>query len=133
MKPDLAACNAALEGCCRGLESVNDTENVIKTMLILGVRPDELSFGFLAYLYALKGLKEKIKELEDFLSGFGFLNKKTFYNNLISCYVKSGNLESVSATILQSLKGGGEDRNFSEETYCEVVNGFFFRKEISRD
>ncbi|CAL5399307.1 unnamed protein product [Camellia sinensis] len=124
MKPDLAACNAALEGCCRVLESIGDAESVVETMSVLGVRPDESSFGFLAYLYALKGLGEKIIELEGLMRGFGFVNKRIFLSNLISGYVKAGSLVSVSVTILSNLRGHGEESNFSEETYCEVVNGF---------
>ncbi|KAL7240676.1 hypothetical protein ACSBR2_006346 [Camellia fascicularis] len=124
MKPDLAACNAALEGCCHVLESIGDAESVVETMSVLGVRPDESSFGFLAYLYALKGLGEKIIELEGLMRGFGFVNKRIFLSNLISGYVKAGSLESVSVTILSNLRGHGEESNFSEETYCEVVNGF---------
>ncbi|KDP41302.1 hypothetical protein JCGZ_15709 [Jatropha curcas] len=125
MKPDLAACNVALEGCCCELESVSDAENVIETMSVLGIKPDELSFGFLAYLYALKGLKEKIIELKVLMDGFGLLNKRLFYSYLIGGYVKSGNLESISATILCSLREEDrENSNFSEETYCEVVRGF---------
>lgn len=125
MKPDLAACNAALEGCCRHIESVNGAENVVETMSVFGVRPNESSFGFLAYLYALKGLKEKIIELESLMSGFGFSNKRVFIANLISGYVKSGNLESVSATILCSIRElDGQDPSFNEETYSEVVKGF---------
>ncbi|KAH7861332.1 hypothetical protein Vadar_024702 [Vaccinium darrowii] len=44
-KPNLVACNAALEGGCRNLESVTNVESVVETMSILGVMPDELSFG----------------------------------------------------------------------------------------
>ncbi|XP_015895160.3 pentatricopeptide repeat-containing protein At1g69290 [Ziziphus jujuba] len=125
MKPDLIACNAALEGCCRELESVDDAEKVVETMSILGVRPDELSFGYLAYLYALKGLEEKISELENLMIGFGFSDKRVFQRNLIGGYVKSGNSESVLETILSGLReGNGEYLNLSEETYCEVVKGF---------
>lgn len=76
MKPDVGACNAALEGCCCELESVSDAERVVGTMSNLGIRPDEFSFGFLGYLYALKGLEEKIRELEVLMGGFGCLNKK---------------------------------------------------------
>lgn len=124
MKPDLPACNAALEGCCCELESVSDAENVVETMSVLGIRPDESSFGYLAYLYALKGLEEKIIELENLMGGFGFSNKRVFFSNLISGYVKLGNLEFVSKTILRSLKVEGEGTIFGEETYCEVVKGF---------
>lgn len=124
MKPDLTACNAALEGCCRELESSSDAESVVETMSVLGIRPDESSFGSLAYLYALKGRVEKIIELEGLMNEFGFSNKRVFFGNLISGYVKSGNLESVSATILQSLSADCEHLSFGEETYCEVVKGF---------
>lgn len=126
MKPDLAACNAALEGCCCELISVSDAEKVVETMAVLGVRPDESSFGFLAYLYAFKGLEDKITELEALMGGFGFSNKRLFQNNLINGYVKSGKLEFVTATILRGLRDGdGTCLDLDEETYCQVVKGFF--------
>ncbi|KAB5556975.1 hypothetical protein DKX38_007884 [Salix brachista] len=104
MKLDMNACNVALEGCCCELESVSEAEKVIETMSVLGIKPNELSFGFLAYLYALKGFKDKIIELTGLISGFGFSNKRLFCSYLISGHVKSGNLEAVSETILCSLR-----------------------------
>nr|KYP65693.1 Pentatricopeptide repeat-containing protein At1g69290 family [Cajanus cajan] len=77
MKPDVGACNAALEGCCCELESVSDAERVVGIMAKLGVRPDESSFGFLGYLYALKGLQEKIQGssiVVDKSIGYGIVN-----------------------------------------------------------
>lgn len=125
MKPDLVLCNAALECCCRELESVSDAEKVIETMSVLGTRPDEFSFGLLAYLYATKGLEEKILELKGLIGRFGFSDKRVFLQHLISGYLKSGNLGSVSATILFALKEGeAQDLRFSEETYNEVVKVF---------
>ncbi|GLT92821.1 hypothetical protein SLE2022_106360 [Rubroshorea leprosula] len=125
LKPDLAACNAALEGSCCNLQSVSDAEKVVETMSVSGIRPDELSFGFLAYLYALKGLDDKIIELEKLMDGFGFSSKKVFYSSLISGYVKSGKLDSVSSTILSNLKEySGKDLDFGDETYCEMVKEF---------
>lgn len=125
MKPDLVACNAALQGCCRNLESVTDAEKVVETMSVLGIRPDESSFGPLGYLYALKGLVDKISELECLMDGFGLKDKSVFYSNLISGYVKVGNLRSVTETILRCRRegdGGGVD--LAEETYSEVAEGF---------
>ncbi|KAL4303120.1 hypothetical protein GQ457_10G028660 [Hibiscus cannabinus] len=125
LKPDLAACNAALECCCYELESVLDAEKVVATMTMLGVRPDESSFGFLSYLFALKGLEKKILELENLMVEFGFPNKQVLYNSLIVGYVKSGKTDLVSGTILRSLReGDGEDLNFNDETYCQVVKGY---------
>ncbi|CAI0390774.1 unnamed protein product [Linum tenue] len=125
MKPDLDACNVALEGCCRELESIRDAERVIETMSVLNIKPDEFSFGFLGYLYALKGHTMKINELKGLIKGFGFSNSSLFYSSLIGGYVKSGNLKSVSATILSCLKEENEEvMHFSRETFCEVINGF---------
>ncbi|KNA16569.1 hypothetical protein SOVF_087600 [Spinacia oleracea] len=125
MKPNLDACNAALEGCCSDLESVEEAERVIELMSVLGVRPNELSFGLLGYLYALKGLEGKIVELGSLMGGFGFTDKMVFLSYLIRGYVKAGSMESVSKTVLCSLKAGeGDGSKFSEETYCEIVKGF---------
>ncbi|CAN7080908.1 unnamed protein product [Brassica oleracea var. botrytis] len=41
MRPDLHACNAALEACCRQMESLSDVESVIESMSMIGVKPDE--------------------------------------------------------------------------------------------
>ncbi|MBA0698993.1 hypothetical protein Goari_000668 [Gossypium aridum] len=125
MKPDLAACNAALECCCCELESVLDAEKVVATMSVLGVLPGESSFGFLSYLFALKGLEKKIDELEKLMVEFGFSNKRVFFNSLIGGYVKSGKIDSVSTTVLRSLgEGNGKEWIFSDETHCEVVKGY---------
>ncbi|KAE8673259.1 Pentatricopeptide repeat-containing protein [Hibiscus syriacus] len=125
LKPDLAACNAALECCCYELESVSDAEKVVATMSFLGVRSDENSFGFLSYLFALKGLEKKIDELENLMPEFGFSDKQVLYNSLIGGYVKSGNIVFVSATIMRSLReGNGKDLNFNDETFCQVVKGY---------
>ncbi|KAI3730702.1 hypothetical protein L1987_61876 [Smallanthus sonchifolius] len=125
LRPNLAACNAALEGCCHELESVTDAQKLLDVMSVLGVRPDDTSFGWLAYLYAIKGLGKKIMELEDLVSRFGFSDKSLFISKLISGYVKSGDLESVSTTILHNLKAlEGKGLNFHEETYGEMVKGY---------
>ncbi|KAJ8565773.1 hypothetical protein K7X08_008349 [Anisodus acutangulus] len=94
-------------------------------MSVLGVWPDEYTFGLLAYLYALKGLKEKIAELEGLIRGFGFPDKGVFFSNLISGFMKCGNLASVSATILQGVREmDGQRLSFRERTYNDVVSGF---------
>ncbi|CAN8232463.1 unnamed protein product [Cochlearia groenlandica] len=129
MKPDLPASNAALEACCLLIESLDDAEHVIESMAVLGVKPDESSFGFLAYLYASKGLKEKISELENLMECFGFASRRIFYSNVIRGYIKCGDLDSVSDVIFRSFKER-EGSGFCEETYCEVVKGFVESKSV---
>ncbi|KAI3954524.1 hypothetical protein MKX01_013241 [Papaver californicum] len=125
MRPDVAGCNAALEGCCYELESVDEADKVFNIMSVLGVQPNESSFRFLAYLYALKGCRQKILELETLLDEYGFSSKGILYSNLISGYTKSGNLESATDFILRGLReADGKSLNFGEETFSEVVKGF---------
>ncbi|RAL37599.1 hypothetical protein DM860_000293 [Cuscuta australis] len=126
LKPDLAACNAALECCCREVESVIEANKVVDTMSRLGVRPDEYTFGLLAYLYARKGLKEKIAEIEDLITRFAFPSRNIYLSSLISGYIKSGDLESVTATVIHNLGVNGEEGKIilSEETCAEIVKGF---------
>ncbi|XP_077215140.1 pentatricopeptide repeat (PPR) superfamily protein [Tasmannia lanceolata] len=124
MKPDLAACNAALKGCC-DLGSVSDAEGVVETMSVLGVRPDAASFGFLAYLYASKDLENKIVELEKLMGEFELYPKTIFYSSLINGYIKLGNFECISAVILRALRERNDNDSFlGEETYSEVVKSF---------
>ncbi|GAB2297139.1 hypothetical protein Dimus_031239 [Dionaea muscipula] len=126
MKPGLSGFNAALEGCCWVIESVSHADRVIELMSLLDVRPDESSFGFLGYLYSVKGgLEEKIIELEDLMRGLGFNNRTAFLSNVVRGYAKSGDLASVSKAILHSVDEGNEHGSqISEETYCEVVRGY---------
>lgn len=123
MKPDLVACNAALEYYCHEAESVVDAEKVIETMSVLGVRPNVETFGLLAYLYAVKGMNEKVIELENVMSRLGISDRMVFIHNLICGYLKLGDFELVSSTILRGLKEGDE-QGISQETCNEVVKGF---------
>ncbi|OAY64844.1 Pentatricopeptide repeat-containing protein [Ananas comosus] len=123
MKPDLASCNAVLDGCCRDMCSVSDAERVLEMMSKLGLSPDSDSFGSLAYLYASKGIGKRIEELDRLLDALGF-SKKEFFKNLISGCVKAGNFESVSSTILRASKERKGDEGSSlldDEIYIEVA------------
>ena len=94
MRPDLAACNAVLAGCCRRLGSVADAERVLETMSAVGVSPNVESFGSLAFLYAWRGVSSRVDELDTLLDALGF-SKKGFFKNLVSGYLKSSTGSSV--------------------------------------
>ncbi|CAA6653520.1 unnamed protein product [Spirodela intermedia] len=130
MKPDLGACNETLEGCCRELGSVADAERILEIMSAMDVRQDSRTFGALAYLYASKGLNNRIIELEKLISGVGISDRTVIYSNLVRGYLKSGDFESTMEIILRALKeqqgenGGGLAGVLDEESYCEVVKSF---------
>ncbi|XP_042529423.1 pentatricopeptide repeat-containing protein At1g69290-like [Dipodomys spectabilis] len=125
MRPNLNACNAALAACCYEMASVSDAESIVEKMSVFGLRPDELTIGLLAYLYALKGSVDKVVQLKSLLFGLGFRSRRFFYGSLVSGYVKSGDLGSVLETVLSGLRDeDNEGPRFGNETYNEVVKGF---------
>ncbi|KAG8078181.1 hypothetical protein GUJ93_ZPchr0007g5879 [Zizania palustris] len=125
MRPDLAACNAVLGGCCRLLGSVTDAERVLEIMSAIGVSPDVDSFGCLAFLYAWRGVPSRIDELDKLLDALGF-SKMKFFKNLISGYLKSCSFESVSSVILRAVEERrvGDGKAFDVESYTEVAQCF---------
>ncbi|KAK8962649.1 Pentatricopeptide repeat-containing protein [Platanthera guangdongensis] len=126
MKPDLGSCNSVLDGCCRDLGSVSHAERVLETMSALGLAPDSHSFASLTFLYASKGLHGRIQEVENLINAFGFDDKSAFFRNLVSGYVKFGNLKLVSSVILRALKEQcSKDLPFMDEsTFAESAKGF---------
>ncbi|KAL6614352.1 hypothetical protein ACP70R_036622 [Stipagrostis hirtigluma subsp. patula] len=125
MRPDLAACNAVLAGCCRSLGSVADAERVLETMSAVGVSPDVESFGCLAFLYAWRGVPCRVDELDKLLDALGF-SKKGFFKNLVSGYLKSCSFDSVSSVVLRAVKeqSAGDGNSFDEESYTEIAQCF---------
>ncbi|KQK10131.1 pentatricopeptide repeat-containing protein At1g69290 [Brachypodium distachyon] len=125
MRPDLAACNAVLDGCCRRLGSITDAERVLEIMSAIGVSPDVESFGCLAFLYAWRDVPSRVDELDKLLEALGF-SKKIFFKNLVSGYLKCCSFESVSSIILRTLKERRvRDGNaFDDECYTEVAQCF---------
>ncbi|XP_062207109.1 pentatricopeptide repeat-containing protein At1g69290-like [Phragmites australis] len=125
MRPDLAACNDVLAGCCRRLGSVADAERVLKTMSVVGASPDVQSFACLAFLYAWRGVPSRIDELDKLFDALGF-SKKGFFKNLVSGYLKPGSFESASSVILRALKERrvGDGNALDQESYTEVAQYF---------
>ena len=82
-KLTLSAYNTILYGCCLEQESVTDAHKLLDIMSLLGVHPDETTFGYLVYLYATKELEHKMIELQDLVSRFNLPNKSIFISNLI--------------------------------------------------
>jgi pentatricopeptide repeat protein len=94
-------------------------------MSAIGVSPDVVSFGCLAFLYAWRGVPSRVDELNKLLDALGF-SKKGFFKNLVSGHLKAGCFESVSSVILRALEETRvKDGNaFSEESYSEVTRCF---------
>ncbi|XWS23095.1 hypothetical protein CRYUN_Cryun29cG0092000 [Craigia yunnanensis] len=101
MKPDLAACNAALEYCCYELKSVSDAEKVVETMSVLGVRPDESRYvksGKIDLVSAtvLLSLREGNGKDLDF--------SRETYCEVVKGYLQNGVIKSLTSLIIEAQK-----------------------------
>ncbi|KAL0762498.1 hypothetical protein Bca101_078649 [Brassica carinata] len=112
MKPDLPACNAALEACCRQMESLSDAESVIESMSVI---------GFLGYLYARKGLKEKINELESLMDGKFKEGKTKLDHALADAFLNALVKGGFFGTAMQVVEKCREMKVFVDK--CIVVEG----------
>lgn len=106
--------------------SVSQAERVLETMSALGFAPDSDSFASLAFLYASKGLLGRIQEVENLVNAFQFDDKRALFRNLVSGYMRFGNLKLVSSVILRAV----EERScnslpfMDETTFAETAKGF---------
>ncbi|KVH72751.1 Pentatricopeptide repeat-containing protein [Cynara cardunculus var. scolymus] len=96
LRPDLAACNAALEGCCHELESVTDAQKVLDTMFVLGVHPDETSNFESISAAILRRLRELDGKVLNFLQGT--------YGEIVKGYLTHGSIKGLASLILEAQK-----------------------------
>ncbi|KAF8108281.1 hypothetical protein N665_0112s0037 [Sinapis alba] len=136
MKPGLAACNAAIEASCLHLESLSDAENVIESMDVIGVKPDESTFGFLGYLYARKGLKEKINELESLMNGKSILDEMDtqggsggigVYVPILKAYCKENRTAEATQLVTEISSSGVQ---LDVETYEDLIEASMTKQDF---
>ncbi|KAI5007423.1 hypothetical protein ZWY2020_050868 [Hordeum vulgare] len=103
MRPDLAACNAVLDGCCRRLGSVTDAEKVLEIMSAVGVSPDVESFGHLAFFpAALSQFHQSYFAVEERRVGDGNPFDEECYTEVAQCFVDNGRIRELAQLIFQA-------------------------------
>ncbi|KAL7592285.1 hypothetical protein Lser_V15G33642 [Lactuca serriola] len=106
MKPNTAAVNIALGGCL--LFGTNrKAEQLLDMIPRIGVKTDVIMLIMMGHVYEQNGRKEELKKLKRYIDEAHDLSNvqfREFYNCLLSCHLKFGDLESASQMVLEMLK-----------------------------
>lgn len=112
MKPDATAFNIALSGCLLS-GTTKKAEQLFEFMPRVGVKPDVGLLIVMAHIYERNGHREEIKKLRrliDEACSLSVSQIQQFYNCLLSCHLKFGDLDSASEMVLEMLRKSKEAR-----------------------
>lgn len=110
MKPNAFVFNLALTGCIfHGVTRKGD--QLLELMPRVGVKADAGLLIAMAHIYEKNGRRDEINKLKRFVDEACGLNDsqfQQFYNCLLSCHLKFGDLDSATALILDMLRKASE-------------------------
>lgn len=114
MKPSTNSFNIALAGCLL-FETTRKAEQLLDMLPRIGVKADANLFIIMAHIYERNGRRNELRKLQRHINEAINLNDiqfRQFYNCLLSCHLKFGDLESASKMVLEMLRKAKEARNF---------------------
>ncbi|KAL6008055.1 hypothetical protein ACLOJK_033561 [Asimina triloba] len=110
MKPNTTVFNIALAGCLV-FGTFRKAEQLLELMPRVGVKPNSMSLIIMAHVYERNGHREEIKKLKrhiDEACDLGEFQFQQFYNCLLLCHLKFGDLDSASEMVLEMLRKSKE-------------------------
>ncbi|XP_004505419.1 pentatricopeptide repeat-containing protein At1g03100, mitochondrial [Cicer arietinum] len=113
MKPNANAFNIALAGCLV-FEKSRKAEQLLDMMPRIGVKADANLLITMARVYERNGRREELMKLQRHIeeaSNLTDIQFRQFYNCLLTCHLKFGDLDSASNMVLEMLKKAKEARN----------------------
>jgi len=113
MKPNSAAFSIALAGCLL-FESSRKAEQLLDMMPRIGIKADAHLLIIMARVYERNGRREELKKLQRHIEeapNLTDLQFRHFYNCLLTCHLKFGDLDSASNMVLEMLRKAKEARN----------------------
>ncbi|GMH02405.1 hypothetical protein Nepgr_004244 [Nepenthes gracilis] len=113
MKPDTLAFSIALAGCLL-FGTTRKAEQLLDMMPRIGVRTDSTLLIIMAHIYERNGRGEELKKLKRHIDEAYNLTDAQFrqyYNCLLACHLKFGDLSSASQMVLEMLKKAKEAQN----------------------
>lgn len=113
MKPNTTAFNIALAGCLL-FGTTRKAEQLLDMMPRVGVKADTNLLILMAHIYERNGRREELRKLKRHIDEAHNLSDtqfRQFYNCLLSCHVKLGDLDSASHMVLEMLQKAKEARN----------------------
>lgn len=113
MKPNTTAFNIALAGCLL-FGTTRKAEKLLDMMPRVGVKPDVNLLIIMAHIYERNGRREDLRKLKrhiDEAHNLSDIQFRQFYNCLLTCHLKFGDLDSASHMVLEMLRKAREARN----------------------
>ncbi|CAH8388376.1 unnamed protein product [Eruca vesicaria subsp. sativa] len=113
MKPNTQALNIALAGCLL-FGTTRKAEELLDMIPKIGVKADANLLVIMAHIYERNGRREELRKLQRHIDEAVNLNDSQFwqfYNCLLMCHLKFGDLESASKMVLEMLRRGKVARN----------------------
>ncbi|XP_060973470.1 pentatricopeptide repeat-containing protein At1g03100, mitochondrial [Cannabis sativa] len=115
MKPNTTAFNIALVGCLLfGIH--RKAEQLLDMMPRVGVKLDSDLLIVMAHIYERNGRREELRKLQRYINDAHNLRDvqlRQFYNCLLSCHLKLGDLSSASKMVLEMLQKAKAARSSS--------------------
>ncbi|EOA39093.1 hypothetical protein CARUB_v10011829mg [Capsella rubella] len=113
MKPNTQALNIALAGCLL-FGTTRKAEQLLDMIPKIGVKADANLLVIMAHIYERNGRREELRKLQRHIDEACNLNDSQFwqfYNCLLMCHLKFGDLQSASKMVLEMLRRGKVARN----------------------
>ncbi|XP_065861099.1 pentatricopeptide repeat-containing protein At1g03100, mitochondrial [Euphorbia lathyris] len=113
MKPNTTAVNIALAGCLL-FGTTRKAEALLDMTPRIGVKVDPSFLIIMAHIYERNGRREELKKLQrhvDEIHSLTDIHFRQFYNCLLKCHLKFGDLDSASNMVLKMLQKAKEAQN----------------------
>ncbi|KAL1216547.1 Pentatricopeptide repeat-containing protein [Cardamine amara subsp. amara] len=113
MKPNTQALNIALAGCLL-FGTTRKAEQLLDMIPKIGAKADANLLVIMAHIYERNGRRDELRKLQRHIDEACNLNDSQFwqfYNCLLMCHLKFGDLESASKMVLEMLRRGKVARN----------------------
>lgn len=113
MKPNAIAFNVVLAGCLL-FEKTRKAEQLLDMMPRIAVKADANLLIIMAHIYERNGRREELRKLQrhvDEVFNLIDIQFRQFYNCLLSCHLKFGDLDSASRMVLEMIQRAKEAQN----------------------
>ncbi|KAK6260065.1 hypothetical protein SCA6_014539 [Theobroma cacao] len=113
MKPNATAFSIALAGCLL-FGTTRKAEQLLDMMPRIGIKADANLLIVMAHIYERNGRREELRKLKrhiDEACNLTDIQFRQFYNCLLTCHLKFGDLDSASNMVLEMLRKAKEAQN----------------------
>ncbi|XP_030550310.1 pentatricopeptide repeat-containing protein At1g03100, mitochondrial [Rhodamnia argentea] len=113
MKPNTTAFNIALAGCLL-FDTCRKAEQLLDMMPRIQIKADTNLLIIMAHIHERNGRREELKKLQRHIEEAPNLTDmqfRQFYNCLLTCHLKFGDLHSASSMVLDMLRKAKEAKN----------------------